>query len=556
MKKNLSKINILFPRDSIRRKIAKPFYNALNKMKKRGVGIISCEYLKIEEKDDAIIISGSIVSDNNIDSAEIFLDSQKIGEVDDWQANSDLKDRYFFTGELIATDITSSCKIGTKIADNAVISLRMKTENGLEYKFDTEWNSRFRNLPPDKNEDRKYENLLKKLSSGNKDIQEYIHRNKLENIYPFVMLLLNIYSDNTGCVLIYDHSLGGGANYYRNEMILKRVNSGEKILLISYNFSGNNYELHYLYKNRRTSFFPDKYDAAYRFLKLIPVKEVFINNLNSYNNHLSILQLAEHFRETNKAKLKLALHDYLPICPSYNLLNDKGEYCSLPELEICRECISKNKQEEIFRKNENIEFWREGWEEFLNICDEILCFSASSANLLKKAFPDIHRNKYKVIPHIVKDIKKIYADKTQGGKIRIGILGRIHHPKGSGIIKDMINIIEEKNISDVEIIVIGELADRHISSPFLKVTGEFKREELTGLVLKNEIDIFFIPSIWPETFSYTCEEVMKMGYPLAVFNLGAPAERAKHYAKGLVVSDIDAGTALNEIVDYIRQVGI
>jgi glycosyltransferase involved in cell wall biosynthesis len=69
----------------------------------------------------------------------------------------------------------------------------------------------------------------------------------------------------------------------------------------------------------------------------------------------------------------------------------------------------------------------------------------------------------------------------------------------------------------------------------------------------NKIDIIFIASIWPETFSYTTEEVIKMGLPVASFDIGAPAERIAKYDKGLIISDMTAGTAVEEILKYIKK---
>ncbi|HNW25912.1 MAG TPA: glycosyltransferase [Candidatus Gastranaerophilaceae bacterium] len=62
-----------------------------------------------------------------------------------------------------------------------------------------------------------------------------------------------------------------------------------------------------------------------------------------------------------------------------------------------------------------------------------------------------------------------------------------------------------------------------------------------------------IPSIWPETFSYTTAEAMMLKYPVACFDIGAPAQRVKNYDKGVVISKIDAQTALDEIVNFLRK---
>jgi len=63
-----------------------------------------------------------------------------------------------------------------------------------------------------------------------------------------------------------------------------------------------------------------------------------------------------------------------------------------------------------------------------------------------------------------------------------------------------------------------------------------------------------IPSICPETFCYTAEEIMLMEMPLAVFDLGAPAERVRNYNKGLVIEKIDAQYALEELLKFSRKI--
>ena len=71
-----------------------------------------------------------------------------------------------------------------------------------------------------------------------------------------------------------------------------------------------------------------------------------------------------------------------------------------------------------------------------------------------------------------------------------------------------------------------------------------------------DIDMVFVPSVCPETFSYTAQEAMNMQMPTAVFNLGAPAERVKQYEKGLVISQISAEKALRKMLAWVKQNGL
>jgi len=228
------------------------------------------------------------------------------------------------------------------------------------------------------------------------------------------------------------------------------------------------------------------------------------------------------------------------------LLNDKQNYCGLPEIILCQECFKKESQ---FVDYESIQTWREHWSILFKFCDEIIAFSGSS----KKLFERVYRvsNKLTVTPHcveyIVKQNKLYKTTKT----INIGLIGILCNHKGLQIIEEMLALISQNNMN-VKIILIG-YSDNQLKHPCFSETGKYLKETLPLLVMKNDIDVFFIPSIWPETFSFTTEEVIKMDMPVAVFNIGAPAERVAVYDKGLVINNMEAKTALHQIIDFYKK---
>ena len=97
--------------------------------------------------------------------------------------------------------------------------------------------------------------------------------------------------------------------------------------------------------------------------------------------------------------------------------------------------------------------------------------------------------------------------------------------------------------------LIGEMSE-DLKSDHFHLTGRYERKELPNIIKNEQIDIFLIPSIVPETFSYTTQEIMMMEMPLMVFNLGAPAERVSHYDKGYVIDNISAQGVLDTIKTY------
>ena len=108
------------------------------------------------------------------------------------------------------------------------------------------------------------------------------------------------------------------------------------------------------------------------------------------------------------------------------------------------------------------------------------------------------------------------------------MLGNISPAKGANILKELDLILPK--FKNVHMFLAGKVG---FSPKNIKLLGQYKLENLASLMEKNFIDFILIPSIGPETFSYTTEEAMTMGLPVACYDLGAPAERVKKYKKGL-----------------------
>lgn len=345
--------------------------------------------------------------------------------------------------------------------------------------------------------------------------------------------------ENNYVVLIFDHNAGGGSHYYIDYEIKKRIEKSEIVYLTRYDLSTSKYIIKTFNKNINTNFETKELIDCFNFISKVKFDEIFINSLVTYPQVSKTIELILQIHEKNKnCKMVISIHDYFIICPSYNLLNYNKEFCFIPEdTSVCAKCL----------KNTDINIWREKWwYKILNKSTQILCFSNSSKNIFLKVYSDLS-SKINVIPHKTRDkLKKIYNPKLnkENNEIRIGILGNIHISKGANIVKDLVEYIDNNKIN-AKVIVIGSLHLK-IESNSLEITGEYKRSNLENIVKNKNINRFLIPSICPETFSYTTEEVIQMGYPLFVFNIGAQAERVSNYPLGRVVE-------INNFYEYILK---
>jgi glycosyltransferase involved in cell wall biosynthesis len=185
-------------------------------------------------------------------------------------------------------------------------------------------------------------------------------------------------------------------------------------------------------------------------------------------------------------------------------------------------------------------------------CDSIIVFSNDSKKNMESIFGELIN--INVIPHIVDYVRPVIKSGKTTTTMNIGLLGYLHRIKGSGIVREMTDIITDK-YPFIRLILIGTLGK--VKPPIKRScffqTGKYNLKDLPEITEKYDIDIFLIPSIWPETFSYTTQEIIEMGMPVACFDLGAPAERAREYEQGLIIPEMTAESALVSIIKWYES---
>ena len=397
-----------------------------------------------------------------------------------------------------------------------------------------------------------HKKLLQRYPGYDKEVQTYIAKDPHRTIREVLVLTASTLSRKA--VLVFDHGLGGGANRYIDEKIRDMVSARKNTILIRYDFYGKRFLLEHRYKTYKHYFALENLEAIDYLLKFVNIKSIFLNSLVAYPYPQEMLEyLDDYLKKHSDVKLTVPVHDYYCICPSYTLLNDKGIYCGVPkDIGECRKCMQNNTQEWNTFHTEvvDIDRWRELWQALLDRSEKILCFSRSSAEILSRAYPTLMMEKLSIEPHEVCDIEPLQmpSKRTDEPKV-IGVLGAINYAKGAAVVKELVALIEAENLP-YRVVVIGEITER-IDSDRFEMTGKYKREKLPQLIRRYGVDLFVIPSICPETFSYTTEEIIQMQMPLFVFDIGAPAERVRAYEKGTVVSEINASALLSRIKEKL-----
>ncbi len=356
---------------------------------------------------------------------------------------------------------------------------------------------------------------------------------------PDKKTIQDLLAGTSGLVCLVDHNWGGGANIYARCRTDAWLRDGQAVLRLAHPP-----EQPFVY----ATFHAPRGRLVYRLenpaqildLDWLPFSEIFINELvlwdgpdNGENACKAIAAVTEKLcalARVRQIPMKMPVHDFFCVCPSFNLVGRKGVYCGLPAESACGECLGN--------PDFDIGEWRAAFRRLLENLSEIICFSAPSADMIRKIYPEA-AEKIRLVPHkpLVSWPKRFVP--PPGGPMRVAVIGNINVTKGLDIVKELHGLLAR----DEQLIVLGGCEGFAPDSEKVVFHGAYQREELPALLERYGVTVALVPSVWPETFCYVVQECMGLGLPLVCFGLGAQAERVRNYDRGLLASEITAASA-------------
>jgi GT2 family glycosyltransferase/glycosyltransferase involved in cell wall biosynthesis len=251
-----------------------------------------------------------------------------------------------------------------------------------------------------------------------------------------------------------------------------------------------------------------------------------------------------------------SVHDFFLACPTINLLNDAGAYCSGEiDLARCRSCLDGQTD---FR-GIDIAAWREAHAAFIKKAIFVIAPSRWAAEMFRHYFP---RDDIRVIPHGV-DASMPHGTEMptaklmpRDGRTSIGVLGAIGPVKGARRLEALVARSRERKLP-LRWVVIGYL-DRQFQAhqdadTLLTIHGQYLPEHMEALLDHYRVDLVLFPSAGPETYCYTLTEAWMAGRPVLVPPIGALHERVQSSGAGWSMLDwrnIDA--ILDDVIAILQ----
>ncbi len=239
----------------------------------------------------------------------------------------------------------------------------------------------------------------------------------------------------------------------------------------------------------------------------------------------------------------VVLHDYSWVCPRINLVDGRGRYCGMPlNPEICDRCVAvdgSTLQEKI-----PVSRLRQRSAEIFAGADRVVAACNDVADRFAILAPDAA---YEVAPWEDEPLfERTAVQQADGARFRVAVIGAVGAQKGYDL---LLACARDAAIRDlpIEFVVVGFTSDdlSLFKTGRAFVTGRYDDAEAIELVRAQNCHFAFLPSISPETWSYSLTLAWKAGLPVLAFDFGAIAERIRNTGNGELIAFCDDEMTLN-----------
>ena len=143
------------------------------------------------------------------------------------------------------------------------------------------------------------------------------------------------------------------------------------------------------------------------------------------------------------------------------------------------------------------------------------------------------------------------AQRSADRRIRVALIGAIGRRESYRILLACARDARARRLP-LEFVVIGytENDAALLKTGRVFITGRYTEAEAPHLLRREQPDVLWLPSVWPETWCYTLDHALSTGLPVAAFDLGAIAERLRSTQTGALMP---LALSAQQINDRLRQ---
>lgn len=286
---------------------------------------------------------------------------------------------------------------------------------------------------------------------------------------------------------------------------------------------------------------PGELEQAAALLRDDDVQRIEVHSLVGHDHR--VLGLAGYLH----VPYDMVIHDYASFCPRIMLVNGGNRYCGEPDVQTCEACVADHGQ--AIEEDITPGFLRARSAMQLAGAAAVIAPSADAAARIRRHFAGVDPvvTPWEAAPDA-------FVPAPPGtGRLRVCVVGALGREKGFDVLLACARDAKRRGLA-LDFILVGYSCDdgRLLAAGPVDITGEYAEADAVSLIRHQAADLAFLPSIWPETWSYTLSQAWEAGLRVAAFDIGAPAERIRETGLGWVLP-LDSEAAV--INDFLSEEG-
>lgn len=362
------------------------------------------------------------------------------------------------------------------------------------------------------------------------EVQFYITRDPLRTSRLALAVALAGLTSDGPLPLYLAHTLGGGAEQALMAAIAERTAAGQCALVLRVG-GATRWQIEVHAPNGVTVGLTEDIALVRRLLEPVPALRVIyscgVGDIDAVDLPEVLCSLLRDDHDDTAAAL---IHDFFVISPSYCLTDTRGLYCGpvTPEATDPAHSVTRPDGRLV-----PIAEWQAKWGTFLRHTDRITVFAQSGRDILLSTYPDIG-DRIELRPHdLHTEIAPLSPPLVQGPGT-LAVLGNLNVQKGAQVLCDMGRQVSGDPLMP-RLVLVGNIDPAYALPPTVALHGTYRPSEIPELAARYGVTAWAVPSVWPETFSYTTHEMLATGLPVIGFDIGAQGEALRRAPNGIAV---------------------
>ncbi|TAE33374.1 MAG: glycosyltransferase [Alphaproteobacteria bacterium] len=359
-----------------------------------------------------------------------------------------------------------------------------------------------------------------------------------------------------GAIMMVNHTLGGGTERHMREMIASCAGDAIPCIILTRDPDDEDVLMLHVEGVQPTpnlSFrMSHDHAAMLDVLRRLNIRHMHVHHLIHFPSR--IMEYLRSLSHDLGIAYDMTLHDYFPICPRVNLIDDSGYYCGEPAVTTCEQCVRSHYS---FVGNHSVWEWRFRYAEFLGQARRVFVPSEDMHQRMMQHMPHlnyavrVHAERFDDVP-LARTMPRMH-----GERLRVAVVGALSRIKGSAVLEALVRDVAGRDCA-IDYTIIGYTDNAALTKglPHCHVTGAYKEHEIGQYLEDVAPHLILIPSLWPETYCYALSIAWRFGIRPVVFDIGAPAERVR--ALGAEGGDVLPYAWVHEpqrINDWLAQQG-